>query len=102
MSIKDAMKRLSAVGIDVNYALDSGVTVGGLNVSLARRSYAERGAVGLDKCLNLQPRSVLDVGSGGGFHAAEFRKRKSDVTCIDLGTSVYAKSSVTDMSLRVI
>jgi len=37
---------------------------------------------------------VLDVGSGGGGHARYFKQKGASVTCVDLGTSVYAHKRV--------
>jgi SAM-dependent methyltransferase len=37
----------------------------------------------LNKCLEMKPKRVLDIGSGNGEHAAEFRKAGADVTEIE-------------------
>lgn len=89
--IKEVLKKLSSVGLEINFALDSGISFAGINVSKARMSYAERSKYALDKCILLKPKSVLDVGSGGGEHALEFSKNGAAVTCVDFGTSIYAK-----------
>lgn len=57
-------------------------------------------AEALKLILGLQPKNVLDVGSGSGSHAIEFIKVGSKVDCIDFGTSIYAKKS--DENLNVI
>ncbi len=56
----------------------------------------------LERCLLLKPKSVLDVGSGGGEHALEFMKGGADVTCIDFGTSIYAKLPFKDNGLNIV
>jgi SAM-dependent methyltransferase len=90
---KDMLKRLSKLGLEVNHSLDSGISLFGLNLSAARHGYDERGGAALSYCRALGPKTVLDVGSGGGQHAAAFVSDGAAVTCIDYGTSIYAKNS---------
>ena len=89
--LKNALKRLSEIGLEVNYSLDSGLSVAGLNLSHAKHRLAPRSAVALNHCLALKPNTVLDVGSGGGEHAATFADAGAKVTCVDFGTSIYAQ-----------
>jgi 2-polyprenyl-3-methyl-5-hydroxy-6-metoxy-1,4-benzoquinol methylase len=52
-----------------------------------------RSTYALEYVLRLKPGSVLDVGSGGGYHAQAFRDNGNSVTCIDYGTSIYARQT---------
>ena len=52
-----------------------------------------RSEYALQHALKLNPKNVLDVGSGGGYHALEFKKNGASVTCVDYGTSIYASES---------
>jgi 2-polyprenyl-3-methyl-5-hydroxy-6-metoxy-1,4-benzoquinol methylase len=52
-----------------------------------------RSLYALDYAIKLKPISVLDVGSGGGYHALAFANAGSNVLCVDYGSSVYAKQS---------
>lgn len=90
---REFLKRLSRFGVEINHALDPGFSILGLNLSRARAPYAERGAAALAACRSLGARTVLDVGSGGGQHAAAFAADGAAVTCIDYGTSVYARAA---------
>lgn len=100
--MKTFLKKLSRTGIEVNYALDPGLSLFGINLSRSRHGYADRSAVALQYCRRLSPRTVLDVGSGGGQHASAFASDGANVTCVDLGTSIYAKTSQTVERVRVI
>lgn len=102
MNIKNILKQLSHFGLDINYALDSGLSIGGINFSRARHPYAKRSSVALRRCISLKPNIVLDVGSGGGEHASAFKEGGAEVTCIDFGTSIYAKNSSQANGLNVI
>ena len=84
------IRRISPAWLDVNYALDRGISVAGLNICIARHPPAARGAPALEICRSLNPVSVLDVGSGGGEHAEAFADDGASVTCVDYGTSIYA------------
>lgn len=99
--LKDRLKKLSKLGIEVNHSLDSGVSLFGLNVSRSRARFDQRSSVALKRCLDLKPATVLDVGSGGGYHAEAFQNAGARVTCIDFGTSIYANDA-TDATLKVI
>lgn len=50
----------------------------------------------------MKPKRVLDVGSGGGEQALAFKNNGAEVTCIDFGTSIYARASSLDNDLDVI
>jgi SAM-dependent methyltransferase len=100
-SIKEFLKRLSSLGIEINFALDSGLSFAGMNLSRSRHGYAARSQEALERCLKLKPGTVLDVGSGGGHHAASFASGGASVTCIDFGTSVYAKEANSADGVRV-
>lgn len=100
--MKTFLKKFSRTGIEINYSLDPGISFFGLNLSRARHGYAERSVVALDYCRRLSPRDVLDVGSGGGQHASAFASDGANVTCVDLGTSIYAKTSQKTDRVRVI
>jgi 2-polyprenyl-3-methyl-5-hydroxy-6-metoxy-1,4-benzoquinol methylase len=95
-TLKNYLKRLSSIGLEVNYALDSGLSIASLNIGRARHWLAERSQAALSRCLSLKPATVLVVGSGGGQHAAALAAHGAQVNCIDFGTSVYAqRASVT-------
>ncbi len=102
MNFKEIIKRLSFFGLEVNYALDSGLSIGGLNISQSRYRFSKRSLEALTRCLSLKPKMVLDVGSGGGEHALAFKKNGAEVTCIDFGTSIYARNSSDYNDLNVI
>lgn len=102
MGLKDWLKGLAAVGIEVNRALDGGLSVGGLNFSRARHAPAPRSEPALLRCIDLRPQQVLDVGSGGGEHATRFAAAGAEVTCIDFGTSIYAAKAQADAPYRVV
>lgn len=102
MNLKNILKRLSFLGLEVNYALDSGLSVCGLNISRSRYPFSKRSSVALKKCLSVKPKMVLDVGSGGGEHALAFKNSGAEVTCIDFGTSIYASKSRNNDGLNVI
>jgi trans-aconitate methyltransferase len=101
-TLKNYLKRLSRIGLEVNYAFDSGLSIAGLNISRARHFVAERSQPVLTHCLSLQPGTALDVGSGGGQHAAAFAAGGAKVTCIDFGTSVYAQRASATPDVEVI
>lgn len=103
MNIKTCVKKLfSFFKLEVGYALDSGFSVFGFNIKRSLYPYSRRSSVALEKCLSKNPKTVLDVGSGGGEHALAFKKHGAKVTCIDFGTSVYARSSSKNNSLNVV
>ena len=90
VSIKNYIKKLSYLGIEINYALDDGISIFGVNLSKVKHSYDMRSGVALNRCRKFKPNNVLDVGSGGGEHASAFLQDGAEVTCIDFGTSIYA------------
>lgn len=100
--MKNFLKSLSRLGVEINYALDAGVSLFGLNVSRARHPYADRSSVALKHCLTLKVATVLDVGSGGGHQAAAFAQTGATVTCVDYGTSIYAKESSQTSGVSVV
>ena len=100
--MKQALKRLSKLGLEVNYGLDGGISILGMNLSRARKSYAERSESALAHCRTLTPATVLDVGSGGGQHAGAFANGGAQVTCIDYGTSIYAKTLTPTPNVHVV
>lgn len=102
IQLKNILKSLSAIGLEVNFALDSGLSVAGMNLGRAKHALAPRSAVALAHCLKLKPRTVLDVGSGGGEHAAAFADSGTRVTCIDYGTSIYAQHASMKTGVEVI
>jgi 2-polyprenyl-3-methyl-5-hydroxy-6-metoxy-1,4-benzoquinol methylase len=89
--MKQFVKSLSRFGVEINFAMDSGVSFGGLNISQARKPLADRSSAALHHCQTLGAKTILDVGSGGGHHASAFAAKGGQVTCIDFGTSVYAQ-----------
>lgn len=101
-AVRRSLKKLSAIGLDINLSLDRGVSVLGLNIARSHHPEAPFAAVALKRCLSLSPNSVLDVGSGGGQHAAAFAAIGAKVTCIDFGTSVYAKDATDHEGVTVV
>jgi len=90
---KTLIKKSANLGIDINKAFDRGISFFGLNVSFPKYKYGKLGYGGIPYCLSLNPISVLDVGSGGGKQAEIFYSNGADVTCVDFGTSIYAKDA---------
>jgi 2-polyprenyl-3-methyl-5-hydroxy-6-metoxy-1,4-benzoquinol methylase len=93
-----ARSLLSLAKLNIRFAVTPGVSFWGLNVFIDKRPgplkpYA---MYALDYALKLNPKSVLDVGSGGGGHAKVFRESGSKVLCVDYGTSIYAKESTVE------
>lgn len=101
-ALKNLIKKLSNVGLDINYSLDSGISIFGINISVARHQFASQSQVALQYCLEKDFSSVLDVGSGGAFHAREFGKKGAFVTCIDFGTSIYAIKKVAHDRIKIV
>ena len=88
---KNIVKRVFPIlGIEIDFALDRGISIFGINIRRAKRKYAYRSIYALKRCLKLPIKSVLDVGSGGGEHARKFKLSGKEVTCVDYGTSIYA------------
>ena len=97
--LKRTMRNLlSGLNLNLTYSLSPGISAFGLNIFRDRRPgpLKLRSSYALEHVLRLKPGSVMDVGSGGGLHARAFKDSGSKVTCIDLGTSVYAERSQQD------
>ena len=90
------------LGLEFDFAFDRGISLFGINIRKSKSKFAERSQKVLNYCLTENFKSVLDVGSGGGWHAKEFAKNGSKVTCIDYGKSIYAKSYKTEESINLI
>jgi 2-polyprenyl-3-methyl-5-hydroxy-6-metoxy-1,4-benzoquinol methylase len=86
---------LSWLRLNIRYAVTPGVSLLGLNVFVDDRPGPpkERSRYALDVALALKPTTVLDVGSGGGYHAQAFALAGAEVLCVDYGTSIYAQSA---------
>jgi 2-polyprenyl-3-methyl-5-hydroxy-6-metoxy-1,4-benzoquinol methylase len=80
----------------MRYSVTPGVSLLGLNVFFDNRHGPpkERARYALDAALALKPVTVLDVGSGGGYHAQAFARAGAQVLCVDYGTSIYARNAV--------
>lgn len=91
-----ARKALSLLGLNIRYSVTPGISLLGFNLFSDDRlgPPKERSHYALEAALALRPSNVLDVGSGGGYHALAFAKAGSKVLCIDYGTSIYAQSAV--------
>ncbi|MEJ0044216.1 MAG: methyltransferase domain-containing protein [Rhizomicrobium sp.] len=83
---------LDVLGLNFRQSLTPGISLFGTNVFRDSRPGPLRffSAYALDYAIGLHPSSVLDVGSGGGYHARAFLERGSTVLCVDYGTSIYA------------
>jgi len=90
-----ARRTLSWLRLNVRYALTPGVSLAGFNLFVDDRPGPpkERSRYALDATLALKPSTVLDVGSGGGYHALAFAEAGAQVLCIDYGTSIYARAA---------
>jgi 2-polyprenyl-3-methyl-5-hydroxy-6-metoxy-1,4-benzoquinol methylase len=89
--------------INIRRQITPGFSFVGLNLFLDARNgpHEFRSVYALNYVLKLNSKSVLDVGSGGGWHANAFKLNGSEVTCIDFGTSIYAIESKID-NLKII
>jgi 2-polyprenyl-3-methyl-5-hydroxy-6-metoxy-1,4-benzoquinol methylase len=89
---------LGLFGLNVVNSFLPGLAFFGVHVFRERRPgpMRPRSSYALDHALKLAPKSVLDVGSGGGFHARAFAEAGSEVLCVDYGTSVYARHGQRD------
>jgi len=81
--------------INIRFQITPGISILGFNLFLDRRNgpHKFRSIYALDYVKRLNLKSVLDVGSGGGYHANEFKRNGSEVTCVDFGASIYATES---------
>lgn len=88
-------RALNVFRINYRQAITPGISLFGINIFIDRRpgEHKFRSTYALEYALRLNPGSVLDVGSGGGYHAQAFRDSGNDVTCVDYGTSVYARET---------
>lgn len=93
---------LGSLGLYISRTVSPGFNFGSVNIRFQRPNLSyERAGEALIYALSLHPKNVIDVGSGGGFHANSFAKSGAEVDCIDFGTSVYAKnSSYQNLSIR--
>lgn len=98
--VKELLKSLSRFGIEINHSLDVGVSLFGLNVSRSRHRLEPRSASAFRAACHSHPAAVLDVGSGGGEHARAFAEGGANVTCVDLGSSIYAERAVDHCRIR--
>ena len=88
-------KFLSIFRINIRQQITPGISILGYNFYYDNRNKMQKhfAESALEMIKKMNPKTVLDVGSGGGFHANELIRNGANVTCIDLGTSIYAKSS---------
>ena len=94
--VKSVIRRaLSQAHLNVRRQVTPGISAFGFNwFRDSRRGVPKfRSLYALDCTVGLKPRTVLDVGSGGGYHASTFSKSGSQVLCVDYGTSVYAQQT---------
>jgi len=87
---------LGLLGLGIRQSVTPGVSAAGKNLFFDRVKERPRSAYALDSALELRPKTVLDVGSGGGEHARAFQAAGAQVTCVDFGTSVYSKANNQD------
>jgi hypothetical protein len=77
IQLKNILKSLSTIGLEVNFAFDSGLSVAGLNLGRSKHRLAPRSAVALARCLTTGMakggRSVTGILKG---ILAEGRKKK--------------------------
>jgi SAM-dependent methyltransferase len=87
---------LDAFGLELDGFPNEGVAAFGywLRPSRGKGQAGFRGANALERCLRLEPASVLDVGSGGGEQARTFVAAGCEVTCVDFGSSTYARNAM--------
>lgn len=85
---------LMKVGVKSRKSVSPGISLFGFNFykDIILESYGFRASAALKYAINLRPKKVIDIGSGGGEHALQFLNVGSDVLCIDYGTSIYAKN----------
>ena len=85
---------LRFLGASISKTISPGFNLGNINISFQRPSLSYvRSGEALKYALNLKPKTVIDVGSGGGFHAKSFIQNGAVVDCIDFGTSIYAQDA---------
>jgi 2-polyprenyl-3-methyl-5-hydroxy-6-metoxy-1,4-benzoquinol methylase len=88
MSLKSTLAKI--IPIRRRKALTPGIAAFGINLFYERQAPGWQAQYALEYSLKLKPRTVLDVGSGGGRHARLFCENGAQVDCIDFGTSIYS------------
>lgn len=83
---------LGFFSLNIRSSVAPGLSILGLNIFRDVRPGPQkfRAQYALERALEFKPTSVLDVGSGGGYHAEAFVNANCRVLCIDFGTSIYA------------
>lgn len=107
--MKTIAKKIAKFGVDIFklhidrpfQSYDRGIHIFGYNISRLRYTNTYRGMIALEKCIKLAPKTVLDVGSGGGEHAKLFANANAEVTCIDFGNSIYAVNAKNNKSEKI-
>jgi 2-polyprenyl-3-methyl-5-hydroxy-6-metoxy-1,4-benzoquinol methylase len=89
--------------INIRSQITPGISIFGFNLffDVRKGPHEFHSVYALNYVKKLNLKSVLDVGSGGGHHANQFKLNGFDVTCIDYGTSIYATESKID-NLKII
>jgi 2-polyprenyl-3-methyl-5-hydroxy-6-metoxy-1,4-benzoquinol methylase len=90
--LRACRKILALLHLDVRRSVDRGVSLLGICIYKEARKgpHAGRSHYAMKFALSLQPKTVLDVGAGDCSHAQVFATSGARVSCVDLGTSVYA------------
>jgi SAM-dependent methyltransferase len=90
-----AYRILDGLGLEIDGFPNQGLAAFGYWLHPRRskfpRATSFRGAAAVERCLELDIATVLDVGSGGGEQAGAFAAAGRDVTCVDYGISTYAR-----------
>ena len=106
MNIKTLINRaIYGLGLEIDGFPNEGVALLGYWIRPRRaegRQGAFRAGPALERCLQLNARSVMDVGSGGGAQATAFGNAGLAVTCVDYGSSVYAQVATHQEGHRLI
>ena len=86
---------LNYLKVNIRYSITPGISFFGINLfyDCRKGQHKFRSDYALDYIKKLNLKTVLDVGSGGGYHASEFKLNGAEVTCVDYGTSIYATES---------
>lgn len=88
MSLKTTLAKI--IPLRRRRALTPGISIFGINLFYENQAPGWQAQYALEYSLKLKPRTVLDVGSGGGRHAQIFSDNGAKVDCIDFGTSIYS------------